>query len=391
MATYLLKHGGYYIRVHPCRIEHVGDVDNPPSTSSNPVSDTPNCVSSPEIDLDDTDDDTNPGQPAEERPFPHAGNISDLPTRKAATTASDLPKIKSKIKYKVSDDGPWFHGEVISRGGKVKGTHWHYLNVKSSGTTEIKPISFRDEVVEWQPSSDSESVSSLPAISSLPVTLDANSSTENDESSVLSVFYGNHNSNSRFANAKIDELTKWVEMKVYQEVEYVGQPLICTRWVCTEKMKGGQLVCKARLVAQGFEEDSSSLTNESPTCSKDSFRIMLSIVSSMNWKIQSIDIKSAFLQGMPLSRSVFLKPPKEAKTELVWKLNQAVYGLTDASTHWYDKVRSELLMCGMKVSMLDAAVFYYHENNVLHGIFLSHADDFLFSGSIHFKEKIDLI
>ena len=32
--TYLLKHGGYYIRVHPCRIEHVESVENPPCTDS---------------------------------------------------------------------------------------------------------------------------------------------------------------------------------------------------------------------------------------------------------------------------------------------------------------------------------------------------------------------
>ena len=54
----------------------------------------------------------------------------------------------------------------------------------------------------------------------------------------------------------------------------------------------------------------------------------------MGWKIQSIDIKSAFLQGMPLTRNVYLKPPKEAETDLIWKLNQAVNGLADASRHW---------------------------------------------------------
>ena len=64
-------------------------------------------------------------------------------------------------------------------------------------------------------------------------------------------------------------------MNMYEEVPFVGQPIITTRWVCTEKLKRNQLVCKARLVARGFEEDSSSLTNESPTCSKDSSRILL--------------------------------------------------------------------------------------------------------------------
>ena len=175
---------------------------------------------------------------------------------------------------------------------------------------------------------------------------------------------------------------------VYEEVSYAGQPLISTGWVCTEKMKGGKLVCKARLVARGFEEDSSSLKIESPTCSKDSFRIMLTVVCSMKWKIHSIDIKSAFLQGMPLSRSVFLKPPKEAETESVWKLKQAVYGLNDASRHWYERVFEELVNSGMTVSKLDAAVFYFHQGTELHGIFLCHVDDFLLAGTSYFNEKV---
>ena len=48
----------------------------------------------------------------------------------------------------------------------------------------------------------------------------------------------------------------------------------------------------------------------------------------------------------------------------------------------------ELLVCGMTKSKLDAAVFYYHENNVLIGIFISHVDDFLYAGTSSFETKV---
>ena len=113
--------------------------------------------------------------------------------------------------------------------------------------------------------------------------------------------------------------------------------------MCTEKIKGCDVVFKARLVACGFEEDQSKLNRNSPTCTKDSFRILLSVLSSFQWKIHSIDIKSAFLQGKPLDRDIYLLPPKEANTENVWKLNQAVYGLSDAGRHCTGMTVSKLI------------------------------------------------
>ena len=55
--TYLLKHGGYYIRVHPCRLEHVGDVDNPPSTSSPDQTASVDLPETHGVSIDDDDDD----------------------------------------------------------------------------------------------------------------------------------------------------------------------------------------------------------------------------------------------------------------------------------------------------------------------------------------------
>ena len=70
---------------------------------------------------------------------------------------------------------------------------------------------------------------------------------------------------------------------------------------------------------------------------KESLRLTLVTAASKGWRIGSLDIKSAFLQGQKIERDVYLKPraPREAGTDKLWKLNKTVYGLGDASRRWY--------------------------------------------------------
>ena len=106
-----------------------------------------------------------------------------------------------------------------------------------------------------------------------------------------------------------------------------------------------------------------------------------------------MDIKTAFLQGYPMTREVYIFPPKEAcKPNTLWKLRKCVYGLADASLHWYTKVKEILVGLGGKVSKLDAAVFYWFRNQELNGILACHVDDFMWSGDAGFeKEVIDRV
>ena len=59
--------------------------------------------------------------------------------------------------------------------------------------------------------------------------------------------------------AKDQELQRWKHYDVFEEVEDVGQEAITTRWVVTVKTDSDQNVIKARLVARGFEEDTSHI------------------------------------------------------------------------------------------------------------------------------------
>ena len=131
---------------------------------------------------------------------------------------------------------------------------------------------------------------------------------------------------------------------MFTEVVDYGQWKMSTTWVISEKLCNGSKVTKARLVARGFEEeDLNTLKTDSPTCSKESLRLIMAISSAYNWVCHSLDIKAAFLQGNSIEREVFLKPPPEANAKgIAWKLNKCVYGLVDASHSWYFRVKEEL-------------------------------------------------
>ena len=165
---------------------------------------------------------------------------------------------------------------------------------------------------------------------------------------------------------------------------------ISARWVCTLKQTENGLIPKARLVARGFEERSDNINKESPTCSKDSLRVVLGIINQMKWQLNSIDIKTAFLQGKSIEREVYLIPPPEAKSpsDYVWSLKKCVYGLSDASLKWYQRVRSSLIYLGGKSSTLDPAVFSWHYQNTLIGVIAIHVDDFLWGGNYKFIKVI---
>ena len=193
------------------------------------------------------------------------------------------------------------------------------------------------------------------------------------------------NDDTEVETAKQFELNQWVEYKVFDEVEDVGQEIITTRWVITKNIEKSQI--KARLVARGFEEDSTNIQTDSPIC-KENLRLVSSLGLSYGWKMHTIDVKAAFLQGFPIDRTIYLLPPPEAATNKLWKLNTSVYGLCDASRAWYLKVFDELEKCGAKRSIYDNALFFLRTESTLLEILCSHVDDFYFVGSEHFITSV---
>ena len=65
-------------------------------------------------------------------------------------------------------------------------------------------------------------------------------------------------------------------------------------------------------MVRGFGEEF-MMPRDSPTVGKGTMRTFLAIASRENWRVKTIDIKSAFLQGRELRRDVTLNRQKRVE------------------------------------------------------------------------------
>ena len=384
---YLLKHGGIYIRVHPCRMQltnaeygnHIEEGRH--NLNHNIAADTvkdhhavDNC------DDDDEDEETPEGvNPPTPPPSPaivpnHGNNLNEAEedvdnseetsnednadsgdTTTLVKSAKDLPRPKTTISFRNTPNDDWTHAEVVSRAGKTTTGNWHFMNIRQDGKDDAVCVSLKG--AEWK--------------------------VQEEQPIMEDIFFGYQG--VRFHIEKAQEIKKWKDMGVFEEVEDIGQARISCRWVCTEKMKGDKLIRKARLCARGFEETNEQTKTDSPTCQKESLRLLLCILAANSWTLHTMDIKSAYLQGIPLDRELYMSAPKEAATQKLWRLRKCTYGLSDAGRHWYIKVVTELKSLGATQPRLDQALFvWYNTVRDCDGIMAIHVDDFIYGGTSSF-------
>ena len=80
--------------------------------------------------------------------------------------------------------------------------------------------------------------------------------------------------------------------------------------------------------------------SDSPTVSKESFKILMEISANNDFKLASVDIRAVFLQSRTLVRYVYMPPPADIKKPgIIWKLKKTLYGLDDASRKFWLRVR----------------------------------------------------
>ena len=118
-----------------------------------------------------------------------------------------------------------------------------------------------------------------------------------------------------------------------------------------------------------------------PTVCRENLQLVSTIAVSNKWKIHSMDVKSAFLQGFPIERVVLVIPLLEANTSNLWQLRKTVYGLNDASRSWYLKAWDEIEKNGAVKSTFDNALFFWRPRKKLEDLICFHVDDFFVAGS----------
>ena len=387
----LIRHGGAYYRVHPCQLMKINDnggkiqneQKNVKGVQSNNkeryqvrIMDEDEDKSKetiPEIEIPDNDiheEDVTEVSDTEE--IQEESVIQDTRTEdfqkdkvqegRGVSSKVDKPGINSYVSFKLND--VWNQAKVLSMQPKKSGTLKNWINVHVDG--EEKPISVNwDDVQEWSELSECENTVLL---------------TSDQEMS------------QDVVDAKDEELESLEENDVFEVVPFINQPTISSRWVITEKLKKGKKKKRAQLVVRGYEENTSKLRKDSPTCGRECLLLVFITAVLMSWKIQSIDITAAFLQGGLLEREVYLRPPRDVcPKENVWRLKRCIYGLNDAPRSWYNRVKEFLVQLGGQISIYDNALFLWHDKfGQLIGMLVSHVDDFAFCGNEVFIEQVIL-
>jgi len=348
----IVKYGGETVRVHVSRIIHQGmgeDLKASYDNSDNGVEENL-PTESPKNDVYEEI-----GNDVEKEIVGAEESIESNPNIEKPL----YPKVKTDIAFQLTydDENRWRHGQVHSRAGKVGGRNENCFNIKEKVDGQIRWYDFKNEVREWQP---------------VPSTIMI---TTSDKESIIV--------------AKEKEVNNWKMNDVFEEVPFTNQHVISTRWVITTKEVENIPITKARLVARGFEDDLGERKVDSPTCARESLCLTLSLIAIKGWKCMAMDIKTAFLQGKPIEREIYLLPPKEFDDGInVWKLKKAVYGLNEASWYWYTRVKDEFIKIGLTMSKFDEALFYKEKDGLCIGIIAVHVDDFIYGGLPEFETVI---
>ncbi|WVZ70280.1 hypothetical protein U9M48_018957 [Paspalum notatum var. saurae] len=119
--------------------------------------------------------------------------------------------------------------------------------------------------------------------------------------------------------------------------------------------------------------------------------------ASKGFKLQQMDVKSAFLNGFIEEKVYVRQPPgfESAKfPDRVYKLRKALYGLKQAPKAWYARLKSFLLKSGFVMSSVDKTLFLLSRGGDTM-IVQIYVDDIIFGGSSHalvssFAEQISM-
>ncbi|KAK1627194.1 hypothetical protein QYE76_001509 [Lolium multiflorum] len=163
--------------------------------------------------------------------------------------------------------------------------------------------------------------------------------------------------------------------------------VIGTKWVFKNKQDEHGIVVrnKARLVAQGYSQVEGVDYGETfaPVARLESIRILLAYAAHHGFKLQQMDVKSAFLNG-PLHEEVYVKQPPGFEDphhpEHVLKLKKALYGLKQAPRAWYEHLRELLEDRGFEVGKIDPTLFTKRVNGELF-ICQLYVDDIIFGST----------
>ena len=146
-----------------------------------------------------------------------------------------------------------------------------------------------------------------------------------------------------FKEAKVKELKSFFDHHVWVfETTKEADPArtltsrILLKW---SRNPDGTPRAKARLIVRGFADPDAlagRIETSSPTTTRLSRSVVLSLGATMGWTTWTADVSTAFLQGREQDRKLWVKLPGEAMPGIAWGRRGDPYALAEALL-WADR------------------------------------------------------
>ena len=118
----------------------------------------------------------------------------------------------------------------------------------------------------------------------------------------------------------------------------------------------------------------------SPVARTQTLKILLNYCVQNDFKIDQMDVESAFLNGK-VKYEVYVKQPQDYddNSGRVCKLDKALYGLRESPRAWYECLDKYLIELGFEKSKIDYCLYFIKiENEMIYLIIF--VDDLLICG-----------
>lgn len=189
----------------------------------------------------------------------------------------------------------------------------------------------------------------------------------------------------RAVKQEVDD--NWVD--AYEPVHRAQLPrnanIISSHFVYKIKTdESGTKKLKARLVIHGNRDDDKDIIRKDAVAANLFItRLLLSIGTLLRFSFGVADIKGAFMQSGPITRVLFVKPPKllQSNRNIYWKLKKLPYGVADASRQWLKVSDEWMLDIGFtRVFGVNQLFVARDSNKIIKMIVAKTIDDFLVGG-----------